>query len=221
MRSLSRPPPSRCAHCTSTACAACLACQLVLPTTAKPAVDPATASRLTIFSIPAMASAALVSIDLTLPPNMGAMRMLANSMPGWRTSMPKRAVPLVFPGMSPRIAGWPIRVQSLRSFSTTLAGVVPAAALANSPKWPDLPEAWLTTPALTVNSAVGTFHCWAAACSKLARAVAAASRSGTHASDMLEEPPVTLTPSSRATLPTTHSPVRTNVDLLPSSEPSG
>ena len=44
---------------------------------------------------------------------------------------------------------------------------------------------------------------------KLARAMAAASRSGSQASATLDEPPVMLKPSSRAILPNIHSPVRT------------
>ena len=142
-------------------------------------------------------------------------------MLGRRTSIPNTALPSVFAGTSARADGLPIRVQSLRSLRLTFRGVCAAAACANSPKCADLPEAWLITPSFTLISCKDTFHWSAAAKHKLAFAVAAARRKCSHASFTDEEPPVALTPNSRATLPTIHSPLRTRKGLSTPSDCKG
>ena len=65
------------------------------------------------------------------------------------------------------------------------------------------------TPSATLSSSAGSFQRSEAAPSSCARAVAAARRSGSQASATLDEPPVRLRPSSRASLPTTQRPART------------
>ena len=67
----------------------------------------------------------------------------------------------------------------------------------------------------------GTFHCMAAADRSAARAAAAAMRKGSHASLMLDDPPVALMPNSRAILPTIHSPTLTLAGFSSPSDSSG
>ncbi len=71
---------------------------------------------------------------------------------------------------------------------------------ASSPKCSLSPEAWRITPSAMCRSAAGSFQCSDAAPSSWPRAVAAARRSGSHASAMLDEPPVALMPNSRLSL---------------------
>jgi len=123
--------------------------------------------------------------------------------------MPNSAVPLDLATTSMRGALVPMSFQSFASLTAmSLAGVA-AAAFTNSPKWPFWPDAWLITPSLMTSSATGSFHRSEAAPSSCARAVAAARRSTSHASATVDEPPVMLMPSSRASLETIHCPVLT------------
>jgi hypothetical protein len=95
--------------------------------------------------------------------------------------------------------------QSLRSLRRTVPGGVAAANFAKAHR-ADLPEGCEITPLVTTISATGSFHCSDAAPSSEARAVAAARRTTSQASATVDEPPVALMPSSRATLPIIHSP---------------
>ena len=79
-----------------------------------------------------------------------------------------------------------------------------AAATDNSPKLAFFPELCETTPSFTSHSLVGTCHCCAAAPTSIARALAPASRMGSHRSLMLVEPPVNIRPISRMALRTNH-----------------
>ena len=169
------------------------------------------------FSTPGIASAAALSTDCTLPPIIGHRRTAANTILGKRTSRPKVALPLLLAHKSVRGAGLPISVQSLRALGLTVPGFSLAAAAANCPKWPSLPEAWLIFPCLNTSSPTGNCHCAAAACAKLARALAAARRTGSQASATLDEPPVMIRPNSRPTLAVSHCAVLTVALRLPSS----
>ena len=91
------------------------------------------------------------------------------------------------------------------SLSTGLVGKGKAAAAASSPKRADWPDACVSLPLLTFTSAAGTPHFAAAAATSMARADAPASRIGNHRSLMLDEPPVIMSPISRAVLPLSHS----------------
>ena len=72
-----------------------------------------------------------------------------------------------------------------------------------------------------MSSPAGCFQAIDAAPSKRARAVAAATRSTSQPSTTLDEPPVRLMPSSRATLATTHCPAFTGVVSRPGSRSRG
>jgi len=76
-------------------------------------------------------------------------------------------------------------------------------------------------PLATTSSLSGSFHAIDAAPSSRARAVAAAVRSSSQLSTTLDEPPVTLMPSSRAILATTHCPAFAGVVSLPGSVSRG
>jgi hypothetical protein len=84
-----------------------------------------------------------------------------------------------------------------------------------------LPEPWLTTPSRTTSSPAGCFQAIDAAPSRRARAVAAARRSTSQPSTTLDDPPVTLMPSSRAILATTHCPAFAGVVSWPGSVSRG
>ena len=71
-------------------------------------------------------------LDVRLPGMLYAQAHMAPMLGGTVGSLDTHAA-LALPGISLRGAGLPISVQSLRSFSTTCAGVVPAAAWASVP----------------------------------------------------------------------------------------
>ena len=155
------------------------------------------------------------------PPSMGQSLRAAYFMPGRRTSTPKRAEPSTLAARSRRGAGRPMIFQSLRSFRVTGPGGVAAAYFAICPYVADLPEGCEITPSLTDKSSIGSFHCNEAAPTRQARAVAAAVRTTSHASATLDEPPVALIPSSRASLPTTQRPALTRPKPSSASASSG
>ncbi len=98
--------------------------------------------------------------------------------------------------------GWPISLNWAAVLSNGASGSGRRAARsARAPKarlrWL---AAWVTMPLATLQSAAGTPQAWAAAATSMARALAPASRIGSHRSLMLDEPPVACRPSSRMVL---------------------
>ena len=70
----------------------------------------------------------------TVPPNTGQRRVVATFMPSTWASMPNRALPSTFAGMSKRGAGVPIKRNSAGALRRGFAGGASAAAAAtNSP----------------------------------------------------------------------------------------
>jgi hypothetical protein len=138
------------------------------------------------------AFAFVASKDLTVAPNRGGCATTAVSMPGRCTSWVKIALPLVLSGESLRGARLPMSLKSLGSLSRTSAGTPSRAAAFAS--WPKL--AWrleaecITAPSLTLTSSSGTFHCFAAAATSMARAEAPALRSCSHELAIAVLPPV-------------------------------
>ena len=83
------------------------------------------------------------------------------------------------------------------SFSlTSVGGGTLAASAKRSAKAAVLPEAWVSTPSLTVISPTGTFQRLPAAWTNMARAVAPALRSCSHEFEIADEPPVNCAPSA-------------------------
>jgi hypothetical protein len=206
------------------ACAPCSACQVLRPTTASAASAPPSTpydGRRTTRSTPGTARAGATSTAPGLPPRAGAWRITANRRPGGRTSRPKRALPSTLAGASTRSTGRPSTRQALRGLGSTSLTGVSAARAASSSKRARGPEGWLTTPSRQRSSATGSRHSSDAAPSSLARAVAAAARSGCQRSATLVEPPVAFRPSSRASLRTTHSPTRAVAVCWPGSRSRG
>ena len=147
---------------------------------------------------PATARAAVASNAISLPPKRGECLMTATFILGRRTSIVNIAVPFTLAGTSILGTRVPISVNCDGSFNATPVGTssLPAAS-ASSPKAALLPDAWLTTPLLTVISAAGTLHCLAAAATSMALAVAPTVRYCIQAFGTLMEPPVPWMPSSR------------------------
>ena len=86
-------------------------------------------SRRTIWRTPGIAFALLSSTNASLPPTTGLAATVAMFIPGSRTSIPNCAVPFTFAGVSSRLAGVPISLNSRGSLSTTWAGTGKVAAL--------------------------------------------------------------------------------------------
>ncbi len=129
--------------------------------------------------------------------------------------MPKRAVPSLLAAASmPRRGACRSASSRSRRFRRTSPVGVAAAMLGElAVVRARRPSAWLTTPSRDVELVRRLLPGSDAAPSSCARAVAAARRSTSQASTTLDEPPVTLMPSSRAILATTHWPPRTGVRL--------
>jgi hypothetical protein len=88
----------------------------------------------TTFLTPRIASAALASMRLTVPPKTGHCAIDACSIPGNITSTPKTGLPSTLSGMSRRASDRPAIFQSLASRSFTSAGGDSlAASLASCP----------------------------------------------------------------------------------------
>ncbi len=69
-----------------------------------------------------IAIALLSSTLASFPPKTGQAATVANFMPGIIASMPNLALPFTLSGVSRRLAGVPMSVKSLGSFSATLSG---------------------------------------------------------------------------------------------------
>ena len=88
----------------------------------------------TTSSTPVAALALAPSKLLTLPPCTGDMAMVAYTMPGSLTSMPKRAVPLTLAGVSSRVVGLPTMRNCDAGFIAGFSGTGILAAASAS--WP-------------------------------------------------------------------------------------
>jgi hypothetical protein len=66
---------------------------------------------------------------LSLPPGTGQAATVAISMPGTVASMPKRASPHTFIGLSSRLTGLPISSNSFGLFSGKSVGIGKVAAM--------------------------------------------------------------------------------------------
>jgi hypothetical protein len=91
----------------------------------------------------------------------------------------------------------PMNFQSFASFNLTSVGTgIAAAAVASCPNVARLPAA-VTTPSFTAIDCGETLHCFAAAATIMARAVAPALRSWSHEFAMAVEPPVPWSPRAK------------------------
>ena len=116
-------------------------------------------------------------------------------MPGSLTSCVNCAVPFDLAFESVRGTCLPMNTKSFASLSLTLVGTGSNAAAADSsPKLAFLPFAWNTTPFFTWIESGGTFHCFAAAATSIARAAAPACRYCSNELAMDDEPPVICAP---------------------------
>jgi hypothetical protein len=168
---------------------------------------------------PGFASAAVLSSRLhrVCRQAWAPWRTAANSMPGWRTSIPKRALPLVLDGMSHTRRALanqlPVRAVFHRH---DLSGWCPAAPLAIRRSGLICPRRGDTTPCLHRQFGHGHFPLRGRRPNRLARAVAAAARAAApRHPQRWTSPRNAFMPSSRAILPTIHSPTRTLNGLLP------
>ena len=141
---------------------------------------------------------ALLSSKLaTLVLNTGASMMTALNMPGIFMSVVKSCLPVSLSAVSTRGSGCPAIVQVLGSFNVTVLGSGAgnfAAAEANLPKVPRLPEACDSMLFSALISPTGTFHSLAAACFSMASATAEPRRTRSCASRMPRLPVVTKSP---------------------------
>ncbi len=168
----------------------CLAAQKWSATTATP-LGTRTTDR-----TPGTALALVSSSDFTFPPNTGGRATTAVRRPSNCTSMPNRARPVIFSGVSRRLVGFPMSFQSLGSLSCTVFGAGSlAAASASSPYRARLLPA-ITTPFSVRQSAGLTPNFWAAAATSTARAVAPAWRHRSNSDQVLLEPPVICMPKA-------------------------
>ena len=155
-------------------------------------------SRRTIWLTPTMALALLSSTLTSLPPTTGLAATAAIFIPGSRTSMPYCVVPFTFAGVSRRLAGVPISLNSLGSFKATCAGTGSFAAVSASAPYDSLRPvaACVTTPLCARHDAGSTFQVSAAAARSMVRAVAPARRSGSYSNLTEVDAPVICMPKT-------------------------
>ena len=121
-------------------------------------------------------------------------------MLGNDTSMPYVAVPFDLAAESRRGIGLPTMVKSAAALSVISDGRCDTASAASSPKRNRRPSALITVPCSARQVDAVTPQVAAAAAMSDARADAPASRIGIQQSRTLDDPPVIMTPSSRAVL---------------------